>query len=492
VSALRVSGVSKAFAGVSALADVSFEARAGRVHCLLGGNGSGKSTLVKLLAGVQAGDAGEIAVRDETVAAANVSPEWARAHHLWFVHQDLAVFPALSVAENLAAGTDYPTTAGRIRWRSLIASSAEIAARFHLDVDPRTPLAALRPAQRTMVAIARALHRGQGTPGVIVLDEPTSALPKDEAEFLLDAIRRYAGDGHALVFVTHRLDEAVAAADDVTVLRDGRVVASRPADLTRAELAHLIVGEAPAHVAARQVITGDGPPVLELPEQDVVVRAGEIVGLAGRLGSGRTRLLRGVFGASPRDGDALLDGTTLPRGDVAAAMREGVAYVPEDRDGEGLFTTMDVRENTSAVDLRRFWSRGHVNHGAEGDAARDTMTSFLVRAVSDRQPIMTLSGGNRQKVLLARWMRTRPRLLLLDEPSQGVDVGARAEIHRLVRAAAAAGTATLVASSDHDELEQLCDRVLVMHEGRVVAELRPPDLTAARISMAALDAVPTA
>ncbi len=495
MSGLAVAGVSKAFAGVRALSDVSFEARPGRVHCLLGGNGSGKSTLVKALAGVQPADAGTVAVGAERVAAAGIGPEWSRRHGLSFVHQDLAVFPALSVAENLAAATGYPTSgAGRIRWSRLHAQSREIARRFHLeDIDPRTPLGALRPAQRTMVAIARALGSARDTAGVIVLDEPTSALPFDEARFLLDALRRYADDGHTLLFITHRLDEVGDVADDVTVLRDGHVVASRPAGLTRAELAELIVGaqlEAPSAPAGTRAA---GPPVLELDgDRPVVVCAGEVVGIAGRLGSGRTRLLRGVFGAAGRAHDVRVAGTTLPVGDVAAAIAAGVAYVPEDRDGEGLFGALDVRENVSSVDVGRFRSPLRLHHGREADAARETMKTFLVRATSQRQPIMTLSGGNRQKVLLARWMRTSPSVLLLDEPSQGVDVGARVEIHRLIRAACAAGAATLVVSSDHEELEQLADRVVVLDGGRIVAELSGEDLRASRIALATLDAAAVA
>jgi ribose transport system ATP-binding protein len=496
MSDLRLDGVSKAFAGNPALRDVSFHAQGGRVHCLLGGNGSGKSTLVKVLAGVHQADAGTVQVGAATVAASAIGPDWARANGLWFVHQDLAVFPMLSVAENLAAGHDYVTAAGgAIRWRAFHDQARAILERFHLDVDPRTPLMALRPAQRTMVAVARALDASDGATGTIVLDEPTSALPHDEARFLIDAIRRYAAAGHGIVFVTHRLDEVAEVADDVTVLRDGRVVASGPAELGREALAELIVGGRPgahAPTSAAPAPAG-GPPVLELRGPvELTVRAGEVVGLAGRLGSGRSRLLRGIFGAEPRPGEVRVDGDPLPAGDVGAAIAAGIASVPEDRDGEGLFTGLDVRENLSAVDVRRFRSPWGLDRRREAATATQTMRSFLVRAVSDRQPIMTLSGGNRQKVLLARWLRAEPRVLLLDEPTQGVDVGARAEIHRMVRAAVAAGAAAIVVSSDHDELAQLCDRVVVLADGRVAAELGPGDVDAVRISHLTLDAAPVA
>ena len=497
MSELRVEGVAKAFAEVPALSGVSFHARPGRVHCLLGGNGSGKSTLVKVLAGVHRADAGTVSVGAAAVEAAAIDPDWSRTRGLWFVHQDLAVFPMLSVAENLAAGRDYVTAAGgRIRWRRFNDRAREILERFHLDVDPRTPLAALRPAQRTMVAVARALHAGDDAPGTIVLDEPTSALPHDEARFLMDAIRRYAAAGHGIVFVTHRLDEVTEVADDVTVLRDGRVVASGPADLSREALAELIVGGPAAASAApgpAVATAGAGRPVLELRGPvALTVHAGEIVGLAGRLGSGRSRLLSGIFGSAPRTGEVLVDGRPLAGGDVNAAIAAGIASVPEDRDGEGLFGGLDVRENLSAVDVRRFRAPWGLDRRREAAAATDTMRAFLVRAVSDRQAVATLSGGNRQKVLLARWLRDEPRVLLLDEPTQGVDVGARAEIHRMVRAAVTAGAAAIVVSSDHEELAQLCDRVLVLADGRVAAELGVGDVDAVRISHLTLDAAPVA
>ena len=491
MSALRVERVSKSFAGVVAVADATFDAQPGRVHCLLGGNGSGKSTLVKVLAGVYRADAGTVAMGGDAIAAADITPAWSRAHDLWFVHQDLAVFPMLSVAENLAAGRDYPTARGRrISWPRLHAEARRIAERFHLEVDPRMPLAALRPAQRTMVAIARALHHCDGAAGTLVLDEPTAALPQEEARFLMEAMRRYAADGHAVIFVTHRLDEVTQVADDVTVLRDGRVVASQPADLRQDELAELIVGAAAAAAVPASAGPGRGRPMLEVRGSgsvDLTVHAGEILGVAGRLGSGRTRLLRGMFGADRRSGDVRVDGRLLRPADVAAAIEAGIAYVPEDRDNDGLFAALEVRENLSAVDVGRFGSPLRLNRGREAAASRDTMRSFLVRAATDRQPIMTLSGGNRQKVLLARWLRTAPRVLLLDEPTQGVDVGARAEIHRMIRAAVEDGAAAVVVSSDHGELEQLADRVVVLTDGRLTAELVGDDVDATRISHLTLD-----
>lgn len=480
---LRVNGVSKSFAGVPALLDASFDAEPGRVHCLLGGNGSGKSTLVKLLAGVHQADTGTLAIGDDTIAASEVGPDWAYARGLRFVHQDLDVFPMLSIAENLAAGRDYPTgRLRRIRWRRLHSDAREILDRFHIALDPHTQLAALRPAQQTMVAIARALHQCDEGTGILVLDEPTAALPREESRFLIDAIRRYAGDGHAVIFVTHRLDEVTEVADDVTVLRDGKVVASREAGLSHDELADLIVGGAPTSASHDGEEAAAGGVVLEVLDAGLTARAGEVVGIAGRVGSGRSRLLRGIFGADARKDEVLIDGRVLPSHDVGKAIAAGVAYVPEDRDGDGLFAELDVRENMSAVDVRRFRSPLWIDRRREAAATREAMDGFLVRAASDRQPIMTLSGGNRQKVLLARWLRTAPRLLLLDEPTQGVDVGARAEIHRLVRTAVRDGAAAVVVSSDYEELVHLADRVVVLVDGEITAEVAGQELDATRIT----------
>ena len=497
---LRVAGIAKAFNGAPALRGVTFHVRPGRVHFLVGGNGSGKSTLIKILAGICHADAGEVTVGAETVPAEQITPHWSRRVGLAFVHQDPGVFADLSVAENLAAGRGYPRTRiGKVDWPALRAHAAQLIERFHLGVKPETPLAKLGPAQRTMVAIARALQAGDAAASpVLILDEPTASLPAHEASTLLRTLRRYADAGHTIVVVSHRLDEVLEGGDDLSVLRDGRLVATRPvADVTRPGLVQLIVGHELDELVAKGVADGDDGterPLLELfdgagdgARPVLRVRPGEIVGLAGLLGSGRSRMLRGMFGLDPgRQGRTRVDGQAVAPG-VKSAVRAGIAYLPEDRDGEATFPDLTVRQNLSANAVGRYWSRLRFDKQREARNAAEAVAAFGIKAASDRMPVSALSGGNRQKVVLARWMRVGPRVLLLDEPTQGVDVGARSDIHQLLRETAAGGTAVVVASSDLEELELLCDRVVVLVQGKVTHELTGAAISARSIAARSFD-----
>jgi len=497
---LQVAGIAKSFNGVPALQDVSFEVRPGRVHFLVGGNGSGKSTLIKILAGICDADAGEVTIGSETMPAAEITAHWSRRVGLAFVHQDPGVFADLTVAENLVAGRGFPRTRlGKVDWPALRAHATQLIERFHLDVNPETPVAELRPAQRTMVAIARAL---QGTvdaaSAVLILDEPTASLPAHEATALLRTLRRYAEAGHTIVVVSHRLDEVLEGGDDLAVLRDGRLIATKQvADVTRSELVQLIVGhelDEPASRGEGQRDDESGRPLLELfdgagdaARAVLSVRPGEIVGLAGLLGSGRSRMLRGMFGLDPgRDGATRVDGQTVGPG-IKGAVRAGIAYLPEDRDGEAIFADLSVRQNLTANAVSRYWRRMRFDKQREARNAREAVAAFGIKAASDRLPMSALSGGNRQKTVLARWMRVGPRVLLLDEPTQGVDVGARSDIHNMLRDAAANGTAIVVASSDLEELELLCDRVVVLVAGRITHELTGTSINAKSIAARSFD-----
>ena len=481
---LRVHHLSKTFGGTRALVDVDLDVAPGEIHALLGGNGSGKSTLIKILAGVHPGDrGGEIEVAGRRARADAWSPAQAFAAGLRFVHQNPAVFLDLSVAENIAIGHGFPTGLGaRIHWRELHRRTRALLERFHVAATPETPLIALSPAARTMVAIARALQdRDETSGGILLLDEPTAALPAPEIDLLLDALRRYAAAGQTIVFVTHRIDEVQVIADRVTVLRDGRRAgALARAEITESRMVELIVGRPLEHLFPEPEGTARADVVLELRGVsgglvrgvDLDVHRGEVVGIAGLVGSGSSETLRLVFGLVPRSsGSVLLGGAPLSDFDPAGAMAAGVAYVPADRAAEAIFVAMSVRENLSAAGVHRYWRGLRLRHAEEQRDAHASLRDFLIRAASESAPISTLSGGNQQKVILARWLRQRPRLLLLDEPTQGVDVGARAELWALVRRAAAEGTSVLVVSSDFDELARVCDRVAVMREGRVIAEL---------------------
>jgi ribose transport system ATP-binding protein len=498
-SAIVVRNVSKAFGATAALRDVSLDVAQGTVHGLLGGNGSGKSTLIKILAGVyQADGEGTVQVRGETTSAAHVTPAWSAAAGLRFVHQDAAVFPTMTVAENLSIGRGFEEGAAhRIRWHAVNARAAELIERFGISARPQQLLGTLPPAERMLVAIARALQdEDERSGGLVVLDEPTACLPAPEVDRLLDALRGYADSGHTIVLVSHRLGEILRVADAVTVLRDGALAARLERDeLSEDRLIELIAGRPLAQDAGRPrraVQAGDEQtPVLEveglasgrLHDISFSVRHGEIVGVAGLLGSGRSRLLRTLFGALPAERGAVrVEGRALALRHIGDATSAGVAYVPEDRMADGAFPEMSIRENLTSGRLGPYFRGLRLRHRLEGEHAAEAIERYLIRAASDRQPLASLSGGNQQKVILARWMRTNPRVLLLDEPTQGVDVHARQEIHSLMRQATEEGCGALVVSSDFEELEAICDRVLVLSRGRIVAELAGGDLTAAAVT----------
>ena len=491
---LRLDGLSKTFAGTTVLTNAALSVRRGEVHALLGGNGSGKSTLIKLLAGVYRADpGGTIEVQGVAAAADAWSPSIARTAGLHFVHQDPAVFGALTVTENLAIGHGFRTRFGRIDWKASRRRATEVLARFALTMDPDTPVAALRPADRTMVAIARALQDQEGEhTGVLVLDEPTASLPASEVDVLLDALRRYAAGGQTIVYVSHRLPEVLRLADRVTVLRDGLVVATREvAGLAESALVELIVGRPldrmfpeTVPVATRDaVLTVRGRIGGPLRGVDFDLRRGEVLGIAGLLGSGRTELLRMLFGDLPRTaGHLQLRGEPYAPRRPAQAMSAGVALVPEDRASEALFPGLTVRENLSAAVVSRYWSRARLDHGRERTEASELVTRFGVRPQSDLPPAGTLSGGNQQKLVLARWLRRDPVVLLLDEPTQGVDVNARADIYVQVRAAVARGASVLLVTSDFEELAHVADRALILRDGRIAAEVSGPELDAHRLT----------
>jgi ribose transport system ATP-binding protein len=478
---LTVANLSKQFGGSVALDGVSLELDDGEVHALLGGNGSGKSTVIKVLAGVHAGEAGgRISVGGTSVDAAHITSAWARAAGLSFVHQDLGLFEVLTVAENLFAGEGYPRRHGKIDWRSMRRAAQATLDELGISVRPDGPLGALRPADRTLVAIARALH-GRETfhDGVLVLDEPTARLPEPEVELLIDALRRYARAGQTILYVSHRLEEVFALAQRVTVLRDGRVIASRVLDgLNEQALIEMIVGRALSETAPLPARDRPSAPVLELrgvragPLRDVSfdISPGEVIGIAGLVGSGRTTLLEVIYGARPIEwGSVLLDGRDLGRHSVSAAIKAGFSYVPEDRATQGAFLTLGIPENLSASDPGRYFRRWWFRHGAERADSASLIAKFGIRAPAVTAQLSALSGGNQQKVVVARWLRRTPRVLLLDEPTQGVDVGARADIYAQIRASVLEGAAAIVVSSDFDELLLLAGRVLVLVAGRVVA-----------------------
>jgi ribose transport system ATP-binding protein len=487
---LSVRDLSKSFGSTRALEGVSLDVGPGEVHALLGQNGSGKSTLIKILAGYHSPDRGTVAIRGEPVGLP-LPPVELRRRGLAFVHQDLGLVDTLSVVENLRVGR-FETGAGwRIRWRSERARARALLRRFDLDVDPRTPVGRLSRTERAIVAIIRALDemrslalesrlRGSEDAGLLVLDEPTASLPEDEVRLLFDAMRRVRETGSSVLYVTHRLEEVFEVCDMVTVLRDGRRVATEPvAGLDEQALISLILGrdlEALYPEADRRA----AEPVLEVAgltgatcrDVSFALRRSEVLGLTGLVGAGYDEVPYLVYGAFPAAaGEVALEGRPLGSVDPSRAHGLGLALLPADRQRQAGIPRATVKENVTLPVLRRYRRLGRLEHRRERRDVRELLARFRVRPPDPDRPLAALSGGNQQKALLARWIGTRPRILLLHEPTQGVDVGSRREIFELLQEAVDAGTAVLYASAEHEELAHLCDRVLVFRRGRIVREL---------------------
>ncbi|WP_103356004.1 sugar ABC transporter ATP-binding protein [Amycolatopsis sp. CA-128772] len=496
VPLLRVSGMSKTFPGLKALDDVSLEVRSGEIVAVLGHNGSGKSTLVKILAGVHSADPGSVVkVRDAGGRLVSGLPAREELH---FIHQDLGLADILTTVENLGLRR---TTPGRglapVHGTAERRHAQELIARFGPGFDVTLPVGRLSPAQRAIVAIARAMDGWTRPDNVLVLDEPTTALHGDEVQLLFEAVRRVAASGAGVVFISHRLDEVLQLADRVVVLRNGQVVAEEPTDrLDHDAVVALIAGRAVADPSvSRQA--APGPPVLEvagisgeeIQDFSLTLRAGEIVGIGGILGSGREQLGPMLFGAAHRYGGRVdVAGEELAADDTMAAIEAGMAYVPADRRRGGAVLGMSVRENLTLPAMRPLRRAfGRLDARAERAEARAWIDTVGLRPADPERRLQLFSGGNQQKVVLAKWLRVRPRVLLLDEPTQGVDVGAKAAIYELILAARGEGAAVLLCSSDTKELVTLCDRVLVLMEGRVVSEVPRAELTEARLVRDELD-----
>ena len=478
-AALAVTSLSKTFDGQRALREVDFDVRPGEIHALVGQNGSGKSTLIKILAGYETPDPGASAsIGDEPLELG--APDAAAAARLCFVHQDLGLIESMSVMENIALYSGYATGAGhRIRWRDERERARSALAVVGSTVDVRANVGDLPPAQRTAVAIARALTLAQDGGRFIILDEPTASLSRAEAERLFELVRGLAGRGLGVVLVSHHLDEVLGVADRVTVLRDGvRIATVDAATLDRHALAELIVGrQVEPHVSSARDTGIDAALVARalrgkaLNGIDIEVAPGEILGVAGIVGSGRDELAPLLFGIQPRYGEVRVGDAKLRIGSPEEAIAAGLALVPADRTRDGLVLDMTVRENITLGNLRPYWRRAWMRSRDERADTLRWIERLQIQPRRPEAPVHTLSGGNQQKVLLAKWLRLDPSVLILDEPTQGVDVGAKVEIYGAVERAAAAGVAVVVSSSDPDELALLCDRVLVLRRGEVVARL---------------------
>ncbi|MGW6293752.1 sugar ABC transporter ATP-binding protein [Streptomyces sp. NPDC055058] len=474
---LRMSGITKSFPGVRALDGVDLDVQAGEVHCLLGQNGAGKSTLIKVLAGAHQPDTGTIHWRGEPVTLR--SPIAAMKLGIATIYQELDLVEHMSVAENVHLGHE-PTTAGFVvRGRAARTATADLLERLgHPEIDPARLVGELSAAQQQIVSMARALSHDVR---LIVMDEPSAALDPDEVDNLFRIVAGLTAEGVAVVYISHRLEEIRRIGDRVTVLKDGRAVAGGlPAESTpTSQVVSLMTGRTVEYVFPERP-TGQplGEPVLtveglsregEFETLDLQVRPGEIVGLAGLVGSGRSEILETVYGArKPDTGRVLVDGRPLRPGSVRAAVRAGIGLAPEERKAQALLMLESVTRNVSVSTMSRFSRAGWIDRGAELGAAHAAIRELSLRPDNPHVPVRTLSGGNQQKAVLARWLLRGCRVLLLDEPTRGVDVGARAELYAVVRRLADEGLAVLLVSSEVPEVLGLADRVLVLREGRVV------------------------
>jgi rhamnose transport system ATP-binding protein len=488
---LQLDSVSKSFEAVRALRDISFDLQPGEVHALLGENGAGKSTLIKIIAGAHRPDGGTLQILGETVR--HLTPATARKLGVACIYQQPALFPDLTVAENIALRLEPAAAFRRVVWPERRARAAGILRQLGAGLKPETEVRRLSMPEQQLVEIACALGSGAR---IVLMDEPTASLTQTEQRLLFAAVGELRSRGAGIIYITHRLEEIFALADRVTVLRDGQSVGtSRVGELTEFWLIQQMVGRALAQVcppAARQPgacklsLKRLGCAAGGVREVSLDLHAGEIVGLAGLVGAGRTELTRTIFGITPADSGAMfLGGQRIEIRSPPEAIARGIALWPEDRRRHGIILEMSVAANITLASHRRIFPGTWLRPAAERALALAFMRELGVRAAGPEAPAHSLSGGNQQKTALARWLATKPEVLLLDEPTQGVDVGAKAEIHKLIRALAGAGMALLLISSDLPEILGMSDRIAIMRGGTIVS-LLPGNSTARQVMAAAL------
>jgi ribose transport system ATP-binding protein len=487
---LQARAIRKSFGGVEVLHGVDLDAAGGSVLALLGENGAGKSTLVRILAGDHAPDSGEIVVDGETHAA--LDPIAARALGVRMIFQELSDAAALTVAENISLGR-WPRRGGFIRWRSVRERAERALDQLGVEIDPDARVETLRIGERQAVEIARAISDNARC---LILDEPTAALSAQEVERLFDAVRRLRDRGTAIVYITHRLDEVVQIADRVQVLRDGDVVLEREvAGSTRSDLVTAMIGRAVGEVTrpAAPEVDAAAEPILAFhgatsdgafADVELAVRPGEVVALYGKLGSGTAEVAESVFGLRTlSSGECVLKGKPHTPRAPQQAIATGVGFVPADRQREGTFMVRSVAENIAVPSWGRLARHGVLRGAVEARAYKRWHDELSIRSLNDpEQLISTLSGGNQQKVVLGRWLERESDVLVLVEPTRGVDVGARMEIYRVVRKLAREGMGVLVATSDYEEVVQLADRAAVMARGRIMGDLRGEEITTERLT----------
>jgi rhamnose transport system ATP-binding protein len=484
---LRAINIDKSYAGVHALKQASFELDRGEVHALIGENGAGKSTLIKIITGAVTPDAGEIQLDGKTII--QNSPGIAKQLGIAAIYQQPALFPELSIAENIAIGTEESSVFCRVNWHTRKQKAAELLARVGAKIDPDAEAGDLTMPQQQLVEIARSLGANAK---VLIMDEPTASLSEEDTQNLFTVIRQLRGEGVGIIYISHRLEELSLIADRVTVLRDGRTIDTKlMSEVSRQQLIQLMVGrELSAVFPKKSVELGDV--VLELKQLgcaasgihdvNLSVRAGEIVGLAGLVGGGRTELARTIFGLTPADqGEILLEGKPTRIDSARRAIERGIAYVPEDRRRHGVILDLSISANITLASLDRFSRLGALDFGREKETAAEYTRRLGIKTSAVYAPVATLSGGNQQKVALSRWLVTKPSLLILDEPTQGIDVGAKSEVYALMTELAAQGVAILMISSELPEILGMSDRIAVMFGGTIGSTLDRSEATQEKI-----------
>lgn len=489
---LQASNLTKSYAGVQALKRASFELRAGEVHALVGENGAGKSTLIKIITGAVQADSGEVKLDGQPIN--DNSPQLARSLGIAAIYQQPALFPELTVAENIALGVEQTSGWRPINWKARHVLAAELLGQVGANISTEALAGELTMPQQQLVEIARALG---AEARVLIMDEPTASLSEDDAQNLFRVIGELRARGVGIIYISHRLDELPLIADRVTVLRDGATIETRQmAEVDRQELIRLMVGrELSAVFPKREVSLGET--VLDVRNltcreagiRDISfsIRAGEILGFAGLVGAGRTELARTLFGLTPADGGEIrLRDQAVKINSPAQAAELGIAYVPEDRRRHGVILDMPISANTTLASLRQLAKFGFLDFAAEREVAAEYAVRLGVKTPALFATAGTLSGGNQQKVALSRWLATKPSVLILDEPTQGIDVGAKSEIHSLMGELAEQGLAILMISSELPEILGMSDRIAVMHAGRIAATFDRAEASQQTILAAAL------
>ncbi len=488
---LALRGITKIFPGVKALTDVSFDCRRGEVHALVGENGAGKSTLLKIISGAYRPDAGHILVNGKQVQFHH--PREAQKYGISIIYQEFNLLSERTIAQNIFLGRE-PMRGLVVDQAAMLKQTTDLLEGLGVDIDPRAQVSTLRVAQQQIVEIAKAMSLNAD---VVLMDEPTAALSLNEVDALLALVKRLQERGITIIYISHRLEEVFRIADRVTVLKDGQIVDTKPiTDVTQNELVNMMVGRELSHYYPPRAKPGEvGAPILEVRDLNVnhwlhdvtfEVRRGEILGIAGLEGSGRTFLARSLFGAEKVTGGEIeLEGKRLRFRQPIDAIRAGIGFITEDRKGEGLALIMSIRRNMTlpSLDMRQFL--GFIRARDEAEVVRELSSSLELRAASENTEVQYLSGGNQQKVVLAKWLATQAKLLIFDEPTRGIDVGAKAGIHQLIRQMAGEGVGVIMISSELPEVLGMSDRILVMRQGTLVAEFPGAEATETGIMQAA-------